>query len=352
MKIEAILNMDPPTDIADIQRLAGVVKYLGIFLPNLSDVMEPLRQLTHNNVEWRWTEVHNKAVCKIKKLISTTPVLRYYDPNEELVIQCDASQKGLGAALMQSGKPIAFASWALTKTETRYAQIEKEALSIVFALENFHQYTFCRTTVVESDHKPLEEIILKPLCRAPKRLQGMLMRILQYDVHMKHKKGSEMLIADTLLCAYLPYSGKKKMFDHINMVDFLPIRPECLSKIKKKADEGEVFQRLKMMALDGWPDNVDEILIVLRPYYRIRDEFSVQNGLIFKGDRVVIPSELRSFVLELIHSSDIGTESCLRRARECVYWPCMNSDVKQFVSKCEICNHFPVNQQKRKFAIS
>ena len=345
MKVEAILNMDPPTDVAGIQRLAGMVNYLGKFLPNLSDVMEPLRQLTHNNVEWRWTGVHDNTVCKIKKLISTTPVLRYYDPNEELVIQCDASQKGLGAVLMQSGKPIAYASRALTEMETRYAQIE-EALSIVFALEKFHQYTFGRKTVVESDYKPLEMIILKPLCRAPKRLQGMLMRILQYDVHIKHKKGSEMLIADTLSHAYLPYSGKKKMFDHINMVDFLPIRPEGLSKIQEKTDEDEVLQRLKMMVLDCWPDNVDEIPIVLKPYYCIRDEFSVQNGLIFKGDRVVIPLELRSFVLELIHSSHIGIESCLRRARECVYWPCMNSDVKQFVSKCEICNCFPVNQQK------
>ena len=134
---------------------------------------------------------------------------------------------------MQSGKPIAYASRALTETETRYAQIAKEALSIVFALEKFHQYTFGRKTVVESDHEPLEMIILKPLCRAPKRLQGMLMRILQYDVHIKHKKGSEMLIADTLSRAYLPYSGKKKLFDHINMVDSLPIRPEHLSKSER-----------------------------------------------------------------------------------------------------------------------
>ena len=178
--------------------------------------------------------MHDNAVYRIKKLVPTTPVLRYYDPNEELVIHCDASQKELGVVLMQSGKSIAYANWALMQMETWYAQIEKEALSIVFALEKFHQYFFVRKTIVESDHKPLEMIILKPLSRALKRLQGMLMRILQYDVYIKHKKGSEMLIADTLSHAYLPYSGKKKMFDHINMVDFLPIRPECLSKIQKK----------------------------------------------------------------------------------------------------------------------
>ena len=346
LKVEAIVNMDPPTDVAGIQRLAGMVNYLAKFLPNLSEVMEPLRRLTRHDVEWKWTEDHNKAFSRIKKLISATPVLRYYDVNDELVIQCDASKKGLGTALMQSGKPIAYASRALTETETRYAQIEKEALAIVFSLEKFHQYTFGRKTIVESDHKPLEMIILKPLCRAPKRLQGMLMRILQYDVEIKHKKGSEMLLADTLSRAFLPYSGKLRVFDHINMVDFLPIRPEHLDVIQKETDKDEVMQLLKTMILDGWPDNVNEVPVALKIYYGIRDEFAIQNGLIFKGDRIVIPLELRNSIMESIHSSHCGVESCLRRARECVYWPCMNSDVKQFISKCETCNRFPVGQQK------
>ena len=111
-----------------------------------------------------------QGVLSIKKLISTTPVLRYYVPNKELVIQWDASQKGFGAALMQSDKPIAYACQALTETETRYIQIEKEALSIVFALGKFHQYTFGRKIVIESDHKPLEMISFGLLCRAQKRL--------------------------------------------------------------------------------------------------------------------------------------------------------------------------------------
>jgi len=115
---------------------------LSKFLPKLSDLCEPLRKFTVQNVEWYWLETHEKAVSDIKKLVCTSPVLKYYDPKEELTLQCDASLTGLGASLLQNGQPIAFASRALTDVETRYAQIEKEMLAVVFGLERFHQYTY------------------------------------------------------------------------------------------------------------------------------------------------------------------------------------------------------------------
>ena len=73
----------------------------------------------------------------------------YYNPERELTIQCNASKNGLGAVLMQGGQPIAYASRAMTDTETRYAQIEKEMLASVCSLEIFHQYTFGRHTNVK-----------------------------------------------------------------------------------------------------------------------------------------------------------------------------------------------------------
>ena len=89
-------------------------------------------------------------------MVTEAPILNYYDLSSPLAIQCDASQKGLGAALLQNQKPVANASRALTDTETRYAQIEKEMLAIVYALEKFNQFTFGRHVTVYSDHKPLE----------------------------------------------------------------------------------------------------------------------------------------------------------------------------------------------------
>ena len=176
-KVEAITKMPKPQDIEGVQRLNGFINYLAKFLPKLSDVMEPIRRLTRKDTQWQWSTEQDKAFQNVQKLVTETPILSYYDPANELTIQCDASQSGLGAALLQKGKPIEYASRALTETETRYAQIEKEMLAIVFSFERFNQYTFgCRVNVA-SDHKPLETILQKPLVRAPRRLQSMMMRL-------------------------------------------------------------------------------------------------------------------------------------------------------------------------------
>ena len=87
-------------------------------------------------------------------------------------MQCDASEKGLGAALMQNGQLIAFASRALTDPETRYAQIEKEMLAVVFALQKFDQYVYSRSVTVQSDHKPLAAISNKPPEAHPRDYKG------------------------------------------------------------------------------------------------------------------------------------------------------------------------------------
>ena len=108
-------------------------------------------------------EEQEKALQDVKKLVTDAPVLSYYKPNGDIEIQCDASQKGLGATLLQQGKPVVYISRVLTETEQRYAQIEKEMLAIVYSLEKLNQYVFGRHVEVQTDHKPLESILRKPL---------------------------------------------------------------------------------------------------------------------------------------------------------------------------------------------
>jgi hypothetical protein len=151
-----------------------MVNYLSKFLPNISTITEPLRQLQAKDVEWHWDENQQKAFEEIKKLITCHHVLRYYDVAKEVTFQCDASQSGVGAVLLQEGQPVAFTSRALTSTERNYAQIEKELLAILHACDRFDQYVFGRDITIETDQKPLEVILQKPLLAAPKRLQRMM----------------------------------------------------------------------------------------------------------------------------------------------------------------------------------
>ena len=128
--------------------------------------------------------------------------LKYYDRNKPVILQCDASLKGLGACIIQDGKPIAFASKSLTDTETRYANIERELLAIVFGCEKFHTYLYGKSFTVETDHKLLEMISLKNLISAPVCLQRMLLCLQQYDMVITYQPGKEMLLADAL--SHLP----------------------------------------------------------------------------------------------------------------------------------------------------
>ncbi|XP_063962569.1 uncharacterized protein K02A2.6-like [Lytechinus pictus] len=347
-KVEAVLKMPNPTDVAGVQRFIGFVNYLSKFLPGLSDLCEPLRKLTQKDVTWWWAEVHDRAVTEIKKLVTAEPVLQYYDPSKELTLQADASDTGLGAALMQEGRPVAFASRALTDTETRYAQIEKELLAVVFGLQRFHVYTYGRPVSVQSDHKPLEIITTKPLHLAPKRLQRMLVRMHTYDVVIRYKPGKEMYLADTLSRAYLQ-SGKTdemRELETVNLAMHIPVSQPLLTEIREATKRDETMQRLQEIIKQGWPNDKKDVEPDLVSYFHVRDELSTENDLIFRGERLVIPKAMRREMTLQIHDSHIGVNGCLRRARECMYWPGMSSQLKDFVQNCETCQEYGKEQPK------
>ena len=114
-KVEAFTNMPKPQVIEGVQRLSGFINYLAKFLPKLSEVMAPIRRLTRKDTPWEWSTEQDKAFQTVQKLVMKAPLLSYYDPSKELTIQCDSSQSGLGAALLRNGRPIEYASRALTE---------------------------------------------------------------------------------------------------------------------------------------------------------------------------------------------------------------------------------------------
>ena len=152
--------------------------------------------------EWEWTEIHENSWKLLKAIISSQPVLEFYDPTLPTRISTDASKDGLGATLLQlhgeNWKPVSYASRGLSVAEQRYAQIEKELLSISFGCQRFHQFIYGSTVEAETDHKPLEALFKKSLVDCPLRIQRMMLRLQKYDLKVTYVPGKRLVIADTL----------------------------------------------------------------------------------------------------------------------------------------------------------
>ena len=343
-KVRAVIEMEQPKDISEVRRFLGFIQYLSKFLPSLSDESAPLRKLVEKDTAWHWGKSQEDSFHKLKQLASSTPVLRYYDVRNPVTLSVDASSKGLGAVLLQEGKPVAYASRALTSVQQQYAQIEKELLAIVYGCKKFHQYVYGREVEVETDHKPLQSIFKKPLHQAPSRLQKMLLQLQSYDLTVTYKSGKEMYLADTLSRSNLNESRETLVADlDVNMVN-VAMSPEKCKEFQDATSRDPVLNCLKRHVLEGWPDDQIDCPLEIRSYWTFKEDISYQDGLLFKSDKVIVPKVLRSEMLSRIHESHLGINKCKQRARELLFWPGMSTQIEELVARCEMCaTHRPIN---------
>ena len=299
-KIEAINQMPVPEDKHGLQRLLGMVKYLSQYIPNESDITAPLRELLKQDHVWAWQPEHDRALQQIKDILTAHPVLHYFCIGKPVKIQADASQTGLGACLIQDGHPVAYASRTLTSAERNYAQIEKEALAILFACEKFHQYVYGLPwpVEIESDHRPLETILRKPLAQASPRLQRLMLRLQRYQIHVKYVPGKHLQLADTLSRASLAEQPQKDILDDVELmvhalVENLNISPCGLADMQAATSEDTILQTLVRYIQGGWPEARHHVPAEIRPYWSCRDGLHIAENLVFLGERLVIPPTIR-----------------------------------------------------------
>jgi len=354
-KIQGILSLEKPTDSKGVQRVVATINYHGKFVPNLSAKTEPLRRLMDQDKAWYWGPEQDKAWQVLKDTLSSEPILKYYDPNRETLISSDASQKGLGACLLQkhgdSWHPVAYASRAMTVAETRYAQIEKETLAICFACERFHQYVFGMEFQVETDHKPLVSIFTKALCDVPLRLQRMRLRLQWYTFSLTYTPGKFMITADALSRNYSSDTGdpdlEKEIMAYVDGITTnMRVTENRINVIREETQNDTSMKKLAETILVGWPEERRKCPGELADYWNYRDEMSVVDGLIFKGNRIIIPSSLRTEMLKKIHTGHQGEVKCKRRVRNTMFWPRINQDIENVVKDCTACLLYQRKQQK------
>ena len=284
-KVAAVEKINSPKSRKELECQLGMFTYLSQYSPHLSQRTACLKKLCKEDREWICSPEHEEAFTEIMKMITEVPgpVLQYYDPSKPVRVQVDASQSGLGAVVMQNGRSIAYALKSLTTTQQANAQIEKEALALVFGCEKFHHYLYARNFVAETDHKPLEIIIKKPLHLVPMRLQRMRIRLQRYNVTVHYKPGKSIPVTNTLSRNGARDGSAPDDLGLDVYVDAIlkqmPVSHEKLEQIRNASKDDSELQELQKHVQQGWPDSPKDVSAMIRPYWNYRDEITAIDGL-------------------------------------------------------------------------
>ena len=294
-KIKAILDAQCPKNVSELKSFLGMVNYYRCFVPNTSSILNPLHSLLKKSEPWIWGKLQNDAFTKIKQELISDRVLAHYNPELTTIVTADAGPAGLGAVLAQrqadgSERVVAYASRSLSKAERNYAQIQKEATAIVFAVKKFHHYLYGRTFpfTLRTDHKPLLSIIgtkkgIPEL--AANRLQRYALFLSAYNYNIEYVKG-ENNTAD-FLSRSVPIGNNieidDKGIDESSIVHFISdifLKPITVNEIRKETERDEILRIVINHLKNGWPRNVNDVK--LRPYFLCRLELFLENGCLLR----------------------------------------------------------------------
>eukprot|EP00731_Ephydatia_muelleri_P018713 Em0011g753a len=343
-KIEAMVKVPPPKNVAELKSFLGMVNYYAKFLPNLSTTISPLYTLLKKNSRWQWTEECSQAFLAAKGMLTSSKVLAHYNPKLSLILATDASSYGVGAVLTQvseegTERPIAYVSRTLSDAERNYAQIEKEALAIIFGVKRFHVYLYGRKFLLLTDHKPLTTIF-GPKTGLPvvaaSRLQRWALVLSAYQYDVKFRATEEHGNVDGL--SRLPLKGERHEEEETEASIFNMVQIETLpvtaGQLRNKSRQDKELSKVMRYLQNGWPEMVTA---ELQPYEAKKTELTIENHTLLWGMRVVIPRKLQAKVLSELHQNHPGMSRMKSLARSHVWWPNIDRDIEACVRACECC---------------
>lgn len=348
-RVEVIKKLKNPSNKKELQQILGVVNYLRQFIPNVSEIIGPMRNLLKKDSMRNQTEGHKNIPDTIKSLISEKSLLVLFNANKP--VQCDTSKKAIACCLLQEDNPVWFASRSLTETEQMYAIIEKELLAITFAVKKFHYYIYRHKDMkIYTDPQPLVSIIKKSIEKIENnRLKRLKLKLMNYNFILDYLPGKYMYIAD-LLTRNIIYKEEKddeSLRDLIHTVKVAEIKysTDKLSQLKSETNNDTILKRVIEYYVNGWPNQLKEENEI-NHCYKIKAELTVEDGLVYFNKRVVIPRVVRGEMLRRIHESHQGIEKSKQLAKQHVYWPGIMSDITNLVLTCLVCNKYNRTNKK------
>ena len=340
VKVKAVCDADPPKNAGEVLSFLGLVTFCAKFIKNYATIAEPLRMLTRKNVPWQWTSEQQRSFDALKQSLISAEVMAYYDPSAETHLIVDGSPCGVAAIMNQKQpngdiRPVAYASRTLTPTERRYSQTEREALSVLFGIQHFSVYLYGMQFTVYSDHKALERIFTSAH-QAPPRIQNFVLKLQPYNFTVKYLKGSEN-ISDTLSRTPISETDNEtcditEKYVNYVMETSLPIAI-TLEEMQQKCETDETLIKVrKCIQTNRWSKSDD-----LKPYRQIKNELSVKDSIILKGNKIIIPKSLQPRVLDLAHESHQGIVRTKQLLRAKVWWPSIDEDALNKIKTCHAC---------------
>lgn len=328
-KISAVLDYPQPRTVKDCRRFMGMAGWYRRLIPNFSSITAPITDLTGKRKDkFVWTDMAQEAFEKLKTILTSEPILANPDFTKPFIIQCDASDRGMGAALLQGEgdqeRVIAYWSQKFNSAQRKYQTTERECLSVLTACEKFRGYIEGgSTTKVITDHASL--MWLKNLKDPAGRLGRWSLKLQAHDIEIIHRRGSLMVVADALSRA----------------VDAIE-----LEKFSATNDLGYIALRDRMQ------ENPDKY-----------PQFRLENGLIYKYAsrgrrdfgfsriwRILVPKDRRENVLDECHDARAhgGYHKTIDQVRRVYIWTGMDKEVRTYVTNCETCKAAkPCNQMQR-----
>lgn len=336
-RLAAIEKFREPRNVSELRSFLGLICYVGKFVPNLAAETEPLRHLLRSGIQFRWTPKEKSAFESIKAAISKIHHLGFFNPKDRTKLMTDASATGLGAVLLQEdsngrSRIIAYASKSLTDLEQKYFQTEREALSLVWGVERFRLYLLGIKFTLLTDCKALK-FLFSPRSRPCARIERWVLKLQNYTYDVEHIPGSANL-ADVFsrLCDLPPEPFDEKGEDCIrNIVTQAVPKAITLQEVKVETVNDEELQHVLECLQTG---KTESVVKEYKPYV---DELSSVDGVLLRGNRLVIPLKLRERMLVIAHEAHPGIAAMKRRLRQKVWWPLMDKHVEGTVKQCKQC---------------
>ncbi|KAK4328659.1 hypothetical protein Pmani_000967 [Petrolisthes manimaculis] len=346
-KTQAIVQAPAPTDVKSLRAWLGLINYYSRFLKNLASILSPLYKLLKDGQEWEWNREQSEAFQAAKKLLLKSNCLAHFDISKETVLACDASPYGLGCVLSQIDdkgveRPVAFYSRKLNETEQRYAQIDREGLSIISGVKKWHYYLYGRPFVIVTDHKPLLGLLGedKPLpVNASPRVQRWALMLSAYTYKLVYSPGRYQTHCDGLSRLPLPHSPTKvpAPTETVHLMEFLNEGPVTQEQIRKWTGRDPVLSAVREYVRWGWPDDLSDKSPGFLSYKNRMSELSIHEECLMWGCRVIIPPQGRQAVLKEVHEGHFGASRMKNRARSYFWWPGLDKELEEVAATCSVC---------------